>query len=142
VTFICFPDQLRRVYKFTRLVSLSNVVGVSSSVFKSLGIPAGECAVYRRGDEETDRFQCTSRNAIKHSKPSYIIADSISRRRIVKSKLLVLLFYSRAPHDSVLALLKDIVRGFPDFQIMYPWYATNGNTLFREQSDKSTISHR
>jgi hypothetical protein len=40
VTFVCLPDQLRRVYKFTRFVaSLSNVIGVSPFVFESLGVP-------------------------------------------------------------------------------------------------------
>jgi hypothetical protein len=118
VTFICLPDQLRRVYKFTPLMPLPNVVGVSPSVFESLGVPAGECAVYWRDGEETIHFQCTSRNAIKHMKPSYMIAESVSRRCIVKSKLPVLAFSSRAPRDTVLAFLKDIARGFPDFQMM------------------------
>jgi hypothetical protein len=96
ITFIFFSNQLRRLYKFTRLVPLSNVVGVSPSVFESLGVPAGECAVSRRDNEETVYFRCRSHNAIKHAKPSHMIADSVSRRRIVKSKLPIVAFCSRA----------------------------------------------
>jgi hypothetical protein len=45
-----------------------------------------------------------------------MIAESGSRRRIVKSKLSIVAFHSRVPRDSVLAFLNDIACGFPDFQ--------------------------
>jgi hypothetical protein len=118
VSFICLPHQFRCVYKLIALVALSNVVGVSLSVFKFLGVPRGECAVYQRDDEEIVHFRCTWRNAIKHAKPSYMIADSVSRRRIVKSKPPVLAFHLRAPRDSVLWFLTDIACGFPDFPMI------------------------
>jgi hypothetical protein len=60
VIFICLPDQFDCVYEFTRLVLLSNVVSVSPSVFESLGVPVGECAIYRHDDERTVHFPCTS----------------------------------------------------------------------------------
>jgi hypothetical protein len=115
VAFICRPDQLRRASKFTQFIAfvpLSNVVRVSPSVFDPLDV------VYQRDDKETVSFRSSSRNAIKHAMPSYMIADSISRRRVVKSKRLSVAFYSRPNRDSVLAFLKDTARGNRDFQMM------------------------
>jgi hypothetical protein len=96
VTFSCPPDQFDRVYKFTPLVPLSNMVGVSPCVFESVGVPAVECEIYRRDDEGIVHFPCTSHNAIKHAEPNYMIAASVSRRRIVTSTRLIIAVCSHA----------------------------------------------
>jgi hypothetical protein len=113
VSFICFPNQLHRVYKFTRLVryrmSSAYLRPFSSlSAFLQGSVQFIGVMTRRPSTFGTDRKCDQTCEAELHDR----------RLCFMQFKLSIIALCSRAPHDSVLAFLKNITRDFPDFQMV------------------------